>query len=312
MFELSVGSKVFFLGEYQVLGGGSAFLAVLEPRFQLLVNPGTGNLTGIQHGSPGDLYFQREKEFFRDWDLEFRDPHHGRGGFGASTAQIALLQGFKEGLESFRTQAQLDFDLRKIHKIYLELATERTGVVPSGADLISQFQGGLVEVDLGAGKIQRHSWPFPQWQVLFFATGNKLATHEHLKELKDLELNDLRLLYHKAMSAFKDRQASAFAEALREYQAALMLQGWQSPATGSLLTSINALPGIVAAKGCGAMGADVIAVMVESSKMSEIISEIDTLGLRYIGNLENRTEGFAWKWNPQSSMQKPGQEVQWV
>jgi hypothetical protein len=60
------------------------------------------------------------------------------------------------------------------------------------------------------------------------------------------------------------------------------------------------------------MGADVIAVMVESSKISELISDIETLGLRYIGNLENRTEGFAWKWNPQSSMQQPGQEARWV
>lgn len=312
MYELSVGSKVFLLGEYQVLGGGSAFLTVLEPRFQLLVNPGTGNLVGVATGSPAELYFQKEKEFFKNWDFEFRDPHHGRGGFGASTAQIALFQGFREGFESFKTQAQLDFDLRKIHRIYLELASGKTGVVPSGADLISQFQGGLVEVDLGNGKIQRHSWPFPQWQVLFFATGNKLATHEHLSELKELDLKDLRLLYQNAMAAFKDRQASAFAEAVREYQAALKAKGWQSPATENLLGSINQLKGIVAAKGCGAMGADVIAVLVESSKVQELISAIEILGVKYVGNLENRTEGFAWKWIPESSMQQANPEAQWT
>jgi mevalonate kinase len=295
MYELSVGSKVFLLGEYQVLGGGSAFLSVLAPRFRLLVKPGTGKLIGVNAGSPAAVYFAEQQEFFKLWDLEFVDPHQGRGGFGASTAQIGLLQGFREGLETIQAQAQLDFDLRQIHKKYLELATRPGGTPPSGADLISQFQGGLIEVDISSGRLQQHSWPFPQWQVLFFTTGRKLATHEHLSQLKAPSLESLRAIYGSAMEAFKEGTADSFLASFRAYQHALEAQGWQAEETGRWLKAINTFNGVMAAKGCGAMGADVVAVIVEKSKAVDLIKQIETLDLRYAGNLEDCTEGFHWK-----------------
>jgi mevalonate kinase len=311
MYELSVGSKVFLLGEYQVLDRGSAFLTVLEPRFKLIVKAGSGQVEGIPGASPARKVLEIEKPFFQNWDLQFVDPHAGRGGFGASTAQFGLLQGFRESIDSFKSQAQLNFDLRKIHKKYLELAKLQTGLQPSGADLISQYQGGMVEVDLGAGKIQRHAWPFPQWQILFFATGNKQATHEHLRELKEVDLSQLRALYGQAMDAFRERSALAFLQGVREYQQALLIHGWQSTETTKILNMINSVEGVEASKGCGAMGADVIAVIVNSAKVEELSLKISAMGLRYIGNLENRTEGFAWKWLPQNTMVDAAQEDSW-
>lgn len=312
MYELSVGSKVFLLGEYQVLQGGAAFLTVLEPRFRMRITRGNGKLSGINVGSPAQRYFESEKQFLSGWDFEFLDPHAGQGGFGASTAQIALLQGFREGFQSLQTQAQLDLDLGKIHKTYLQFASSKTGVPPSGADLVSQFQGGLLEVDLGKGKLQRHAWPFPQWQVLFFSTGHKLATHEHLIELKDVETSSLRILYQQAMDAFRENQPLAFVEAFRQYQKMLAIKGWQAENTTRILGSIEKADGVVAAKGCGAMGADVIAVIVEIKEIHSVIAIAKSSGLKYSGSLEDRTEGFAWTWVPETSLLANSEDVQWI
>ena len=305
MYELSVGSKVFLLGEYQVLMGGSALLTVLEPRFKLLISNGSGKLKGISSESPAGRMYQQENAIFKDWDLEFIDPHEGRGGFGASTAQFALLQGFKEGFESFRNESQIDFDLRKIHNNYLKLASTNSGIPPSGADLISQFNGGLIEVDFGGGKIQNHSWPFPQWQLLFFATGKKIATHEHLSELKNLEISKLRIHFNKALQAFKDGRATEFLIEFTDYQKTLAEQGWQTNETKKMLELINLKDGVIASKGCGAMGADVIAIICETHKTNSLIESIELMGLKYSGNLENRTEGFTWGLSPQNSSFEP-------
>ncbi|MEY4617030.1 MAG: hypothetical protein RJB66_1990 [Pseudomonadota bacterium] len=295
MFELSVGSKVFLLGEYQVLHGGAALVVNLEPRFKLVVTAGTGKIEGISESSPAGAYLAQEKHFFESFDLSFVDPHQGRGGFGASTAQLALLMGLRDGLECFKSESQVEFDLRKIHKKYLELATTKTGVPPSGADLLGQIRGGLVEVDVGGGKIQWQAWPFPQWDILFFATGAKQATHEHLSALNQIDLKILRSIYQSTMAAFKASESDLFLQGFKAYQKELAHCGWQASFTGSLLAKINLISGVFAAKGCGAMGADVLAVIVDKKSATSVAGQIESLGVKFIGGLEKRTEGFSYE-----------------
>jgi len=307
MFELSVGSKVFLLGEYQVLQEGTAFLAVLEPRFKMNVKAGAGELKGVPEGSPASLYHQQENEFFKNWNLEFLDPHLGRGGFGASTAQIALLQGFKEGFKSISSHSQVELDLKKIHQKYLELVRPSSGPSPSGADLISQLQGGLVELNIKSGKIQKHAWPFSDLQVYFFVTGKKQVTHEHLKGLTNLTsdskdvLSGLSQEYQKAMHSFYQSDVKPFVQAIADYQNELNKMGWVTPETLAWLSEIQKIEGVLAAKGCGAMGADVIAVVGKTSYGKDIINCCEKLGLSYLGSLEQRTEGFAFEWTAEQT-----------
>lgn len=296
MYELSVGSKVFLLGEYQVLQQGGALLVTLEPRFKMTVRSGNGAVSGISPGSPADQFLRRQKDFFQAWDLDFQDPHQGRGGFGASTAQVALVQGLYEGHADFKSSAQFNFDLKKLHKSYLEVAWNGQGVPPSGADLLSQFQGGLVEVNFERSQIQRQSWPFSKWQVLFFATGRKLATHEHLNALEAMDLSGLRQCYDRAMMSFRRADGEGFARSFNDYRLELHRQGWEYSETTSLIQKISPFSGVHGVKGCGAMGVDVLAVLIESEREIELVSQCENLGLTYIGNLDHRTEGFDWKW----------------
>lgn len=317
MFELSVGSKIFLVGEYQVLQEGTAFLAVIEPRFKLLVREGSGKLSGIPQGSPAFVYRQQEEDFFKNWDMEFVDPHAGRGGFGASTAQVALLQGFKGSIFSINSHAQVELDLKKIHQKYLDLVRPESGPSPSGADLLSQLQGGLVELNIKTGKIQKHPWPFPGLQVYFFATGKKQVTHEHLKKLTlsplsppsgetpsvayseksdQAPLTDLKRMYGRTMRSFHGGDETDFIAALNAYHHELEKLGWVATETLAWLLELKKIEGVQAAKGCGAMGADVIAVVAQTNKAQEVIRCSEALGLQYIGNLEQRTEGFTCRW----------------
>lgn len=315
MFELSVGSKIFLVGEYQVLQEGSAFLTVIEPRFKMLAHEGSGKLLGIPQGSPAFVYHQQEQDFFKSWDMEFVDPHDGRGGFGASTAQVALLNGFKDSVESVKSHAQVVLDLKKIHQKYLELVRPVSGPSPSGADLLGQLQGGLVELNIQTGKIQKHAWPFADLQVYFFATGKKQATHEHLKKIvlshtpinngndhgisgekpRD-KLTELTRIYNRSIESFYQRDEKTFIDAINDYHDELNKLGWVATETLSWLADLREIEGIRAVKGCGAMGADVIAVVAQTNKAPDIIRQSEGLGLQYIGSLEQRTDGFTCRW----------------
>lgn len=302
MYELSVGSKVFLFGEYQVLHSGKAFLASIEPRFKMQIKPGQGRCVGIPTGSPADRFYQSEKSFFQTWDIEFLDPHQGRGGFGASTAQFALLQGFKTSLSSIKAQAQLFLDYRSLHLEYLEWARIESQVQPSGVDLISQYQGGLSLVDLPAGKIVKSRWPFPQLQILFFATGTKLSTHTHLAQIQNLDVAELSAIYDQIIKALHDQNQEQFLKQVQKYQIQLAEQGWLAPQTQKYLAEIQKLSGVGAAKGCGAMGNDVVAVWVENTMAKTLIAQIKDLGLQFVGDLRSMTEGlFIDQWIPETS-----------
>ena len=220
----------------------------------------------------------------------------------------------------------MDLDLKKIRQKYLELVRPTSGPSPSGADLLGQLQGGLVELNIQSGKIQKHSWPFVDLQVYFFATGKKQATHEHLKKLtlshvtnneksgavssnKSEEksgtelressgdkLTELTRIYRRAIESFHQRDEKSFISAISDYHNELEKLGWVTPETLAWLVDLKKVDGVCTAKGCGAMGADVIAVIAQTSKAQEVIRASEKLGLKYIGSLEQRTEGFAYRW----------------
>src|SRR5262245_22216155 len=88
--HLSAPGKAFILGEYAVLGGLPAVIAAVPPRFQLRAGESTGH--GFHAESPaGRLLEYTSAKGVAIPPLEFGDPLKGAGGFGASTAQFALV-----------------------------------------------------------------------------------------------------------------------------------------------------------------------------------------------------------------------------
>ncbi len=298
MYELSVGSKIFVLGEYQVLESGTALLSVIEPRFKMKFIPGSGKVSGFHDKSPAGIFFNQHHEFFKNWDIEFVDPHDGAGGFGASTAQVALLQGFKTSYPSLEKDAWVELDLKGLHKNYLEMAQLSSGVQPSGADFVAQIQGGLVSVDLKHGKIQKTFWPFSKWQFLFFMTRNKVSTHDHLSKLTQLNTKKLNEIYQRSIRALEEQNEICFLQSFKDYQLELKALGWESEKTTQLLLKAQNYKGVLAAKGCGAMGSDVLALLIEKSNTIDIIKQMEKLGVKYCGGFDDQTEGLVSKYGP--------------
>src|SRR5437773_791580 len=144
---LTVPSKSFFVGEYTALNGGPAIIVATAPRFELKVRQGAGWLVGIDKNSPAGQLVKKYALFFNQFDMEFTDPHLGRGGWGASTAQFlacyALLQW--QDTASFESDIESEkyFDSHRMLNTYKEVAWDGKGIAPSGADLIGQLKGGF-------------------------------------------------------------------------------------------------------------------------------------------------------------------------
>ena len=91
-FILTAPGKTFFLGEYAVLDEGVGLLCCTKPQFKLIVKKDfSGEFLGVHPDSPAGLWVRQNQWILKDFHLEFRDPHLGRGGFGASTAQFLLV-----------------------------------------------------------------------------------------------------------------------------------------------------------------------------------------------------------------------------
>jgi hypothetical protein len=107
--------------------------------------------------------------------LEWVDPYQGAGGFGASTAQFALA--YFAFMQASAERAETAGDWKSAWDLYRSLMGSDV-LVPSGADLVAQWQGGVVEfdprlfragVDPGAQPVVEDLWQCFDWsQLLVF------------------------------------------------------------------------------------------------------------------------------------------------
>jgi mevalonate kinase len=288
--KLSVGSKVFIMGEYLALSGGPAVLAAFDPRFQLSVEKGTGLYRNISIEGPGGIFINKNKSFFSQYNLDFFDPFNGRGGWGASSAQYAMLAAFYYGQDSIQSDAQMNLDLQKIDKSYLEITSQNiNGMPPSGMDVIAQLRGGLVFIDRNKGRIDNIVWPFSDVSFLMFATGVKVPTHLHLSTLCELPNSELLESVQKFNEAVMNIDKKSMVESINEFRKILYENNLEAPTTSALINKLKPLNGVLAAKGCGAMGADVIMLLVDKSEQNTIASTLSLQGLDFIVSKDHLT-----------------------
>ncbi len=279
--------KVFLLGEYAVLAGSPAVIAAVPPRFALQVaRESKGAFTSAFHPqSPaGKLLDWAERigvdeakvSAIRDSGA-FADSHGGRGGFGGSTAEFALVyQALSESGAS-----GWDRDWHRVWKLYRELTSPREGsayAAPSGADLVAQWLGGVVLFEMGfeRGPIcERLDSPrsrFDFRSVLVFSAagqqGRKVSTHDHLsasaalRSAESVESLAMKLdpALDAGISAIHAGDARAFGAALNAYGDALREAGLEIEATRRDREALSRMPGVVGVKGAGALQADAIVV----------------------------------------------------
>ena len=143
---LTCPSKTFCLGEYSVLQHSKAIVLLTEPVFQLVVESKPGQFPHEPH------LISLEEQWPSDHSWLWHDPHHKKGGLGASSAQFLLTQ---IALDQIHKTPK---SLHEILTIYRK--TQTTKIAPSGADLIGQYHGWLAFIDSKECRIHSYQWPF--------------------------------------------------------------------------------------------------------------------------------------------------------
>jgi mevalonate kinase len=293
-FRLSCSGKTFLLGEYYITQHGQAFLVNTAPRFSLDVTridvarmQRSGiRESGIRESSPAGKFVSAHFDVFKNYKLSFTDPYHGLGGLGASTGEFLLIH------QAYLKLNKQKFDKRTLLESYLSHAWNQKGTPPSAADLFSQMTGGVTYVNRDSLEIAGHAWPFPELEFHLIHTRNKLATHEHLTQIETIKIDCFEEIFNSALAAFKSNAAYLFCSAINNYQAELERQNLSDQYSRELIKKFRNKCSIAAAKGCGAMGSDIILLLSKCEETENIKSLCEELKLIYIACRQNLTDGM--------------------
>lgn len=270
---VSIPGKVFLMGEYAALEGAPVLLTTVSPRFSL--TPSNESLAFHPESPAGKL-----RSSFAG---AFSDPYFGRGGFGASTAQFALLsytQGMRDPVavwEKYRALTAADGN-------------------PSGADLIAQWSGGTVVWDRRKKSIRKLEIPSHFRFLLFSAShleGRKTKTHEHLKSLAPADLSKLEYPLLSAIEAFETGSLHEFALAMHTYAEVLSKMGLEHPDACADRKALVRVPGVISVKGCGARLSDAVLVLLSRDADSRaVIRAAEDRGLRFVTDRLGQEKGI--------------------
>lgn len=230
-------------GEYAVLEGSPALVLGHAPFFRASLGE-----RSFHPDSPAGLYL---KKMGKNLAFDFFDPHLGKGGFGGSGAEYVAAYSILNGRESYDSKAAWN------------LWDEFPRSEGSGMDVLVQSFGagketGLYSIDQKNRIIQKT--PILGAAYSLFHTGIKLPTHEHLRgELPALDSVKKQLV--RLLISVGD--LGKFCSELNKLGDCLDQLGLLAPHSKAAVAEVRALPGVMAAKGCGAMGSDVILVLHE-------------------------------------------------
>ncbi len=287
-FKISVPSKTFLLGEYLVLNGGPSILLSTAPRFKLEIGEHySKNQDAIfNENSPAGLFMEKHKDIFKSTRIDFYDPYNGSGGFGASSAQYLMLALY----ENYYHQRKIDIDY--IIKEYFELSQSNSLYQLSGADVLSQISGGILYFCKNKKIKEKFSWPFYNLSYALINTDNKIATHEHLHELQKINTDDLYNTVNIASNSICKNDTVGFCNAINLYHDQLAKKGFIHKKTQDIIDCLKGDDSILAAKGCGALGGDVILSVFEKKKEASVKASIRKKNLDLITIGQEASMGF--------------------
>lgn len=267
--QFAIPAKTFLIGEYAVLKQAGAIILITTPCFKLSVTE-TKQLEGIHPDSPAGKFWH---DFLPQHGLSWFDPYEARGGFGASSAQF---------LGAYLAYCRLNSKSQSVPELlqyYAAYAWDGKGVKPSGYDIQAQAGSGCVYINHQVQCETRFTWPFPDIGFILIHTGKKLATHEHLHHLSlpnNLEL--LATLAASARSAFDEVDSERLIAAVNGYYHQLVSANLVAAHSHEAISRLQKNPDILAIKGCGAMGADVLLLLVRKEKQAEIMDSLASTG----------------------------------
>ncbi len=261
MQTLVAPAKHFVLGEYAILEGGTALLFTHAPYFELHIDASQNPaLIGIHPESPAGRFYQTHKTIFSRHHLTFTDPYQEAGGLGASSAQFVLLY------KLYLQLTEEPFYLKNLLQVYKKFSWSGQGYAPSGADVVAQTMKGFCSWSSRTNEVINFVWSFTDCTFHFIHPRHKTKTHEHLETLQlNFALDKFHATVQQALSALAQHDSALFCDAINIYAALLKTHSLTTEHTLSLLENLKREPWVKAAKGCGAMGSDVLFIVIKNT-----------------------------------------------
>lgn len=262
-----VPAKTFLLGEYVAVRGGPAILLTTTPCFKIR-KIAKRSLKGIHPESPAGQYWAASHA---GYGLEFIDPYSGTGGLGASSAQFLGAY--------FADPTTKNDDFETLLEAYYQYAWQGKGARPSGYDVLAQALSGCVYCHKKEQQLEHFSWPFEDMDFILVHTQKKLATHHHLQSVAlPIEMSSFYPLVTQGLEAFKTRQSHLLVEAVDAYGKVLEQHQLVAQHSQALMRKLKTIPGVLALKGCGAMGADILLLLVAKKSFDVAIKILEAQG----------------------------------
>lgn len=266
---IKIPSKSFLMGEYSVLSEGWCLVHLHDPSFKVYSEQKKRKSYFHPQSPAGVLFNSLEDE--NKHDFTFEDPYRGSGGFGGSTAEVISVMKMSKKLKSLNPKDAFN--------LYMSLFKSKK-VKPSGADFYGQysclnntgstlmFKGGSLE----SSEIM--DWPFSGVKVLILKRNKKINTQNHLESFSfsDKALKELKQISKKAVDHFKSSNLEFFSM-VDEFTETQHRFNLLLKETLKELNIIKSIDGVVSARGCGALGADVVAVFYKADFSKEKILE---------------------------------------
>ena len=284
----TIPAKTFLLGEYAALQGGSAIVLTTTPCFEVgLSNEQTS--PAIHPDSPAGLFWAKAG---MDSQLTWHDPYQSIGGLGASSAQFL-------GAYWAATDPQSQQNQDALLEAYWACSwQEGQGVRPSGYDVLAQASSGCVYINGHAEKPISYNWPFTDMAFILLHTGDKLPTHHHLQAIQLTEaMVSLTSIVLSGKKAFEQVDSTQLIDAVKAYHQALTALDLVAERTQEQLARLMDDQDILACKGCGAMGADVLLVLVPSHRLLACKKRFDLEGWPVLATSDNLYDQYNEK-NP--------------
>lgn len=266
--SIKIPGKTFLFGEYIATKGGASLIFTSQPLFELKVELASCASSPFHPESPAGKFYQKYQTALEPFHFDFINPYQ-LGGLGASTAEFLSLYLFTQslvGLEKLTDKALIEL---------YQSFNIKTGIKPSGADLIGQMHQGIHYFYPNKNIQKKHPWPFDDLSLILFHTNKKLATHEHLQTLKiKNNLSKLQNIADNAYQAFTEADSQAFIDEINHYSGELKALNLVANHSQAILSEYKKNPLILASKGCGALGADVIMLLCKPSSKAPLVSFI--------------------------------------
>lgn len=265
-----IPAKTFLIGEYVAIHGGPALVLTTSPCFEVTLEPGQKD-EGLLAGSPAEYWLSSHR--LPNQALAWRDPYEGIGGLGASSAQFIGAY-----LASCRMLG-VEPSYRVLLDAFYQSSWNGEGVRPSGYDVLAQTQNEVVYIHRNHGIMQANPWSFSDLGFVLLHSGQKLATHYHLQGLRMQDtLDDLIVLAEHVCDAFLKQEQSSFIEGVNHYQEMLFSRSFMAKHSAQQIEEFRRHPKVLAAKGCGAMGADVLLLIMAKNAVSDFSAECMATG----------------------------------